>query len=536
MGRATRTLLQSVALLTALIATSVTLPVVVAATSASSATTWTLAQVAPPPGGWSAVAYLHGQWIALSRSGAIARSSNTSTWSVQMGPVGSWQTASYGANRFVALSSANVVPSEMISSNGVTWSTVTGPPGTPQQAGHPVLNGEWTGVTYGDGLFAAVSSVGTVVTSPNGVNWTRIFWRPQDAFSSITFGDGRFIAVDAAKSNVLLSLDGQHWSLIRQPLTGGVSAPPGGLHLGAVTYGNGNFVAFGTQTGAGYIATSVAGYVWTLHQIAPAQSIESATFGCGMIVAAGASTGSTNSIISSSIGQQWTASNVATTTQSEWTAVSYGARSYVAVDAAGDIASTRTGANCAAAVPLPPQQVSGNVHNGEVWTYMHPPISPGGARVVGYRVTISNGVVTKHCGAPVYFEPNCIIKGLKNHQVYWVTTQAINRFGYSAPTDPQFAIPVSVWTLDATAPRVASGASSVVQVTGVIANSEGIYPTTTVTVHFGPKLFSCRPNPFGECVLTVSNPPSGTNPLFATYSGYGSSYRSPTNHVDVAAS
>jgi hypothetical protein len=411
-----------------------------------------------------------------------------------------------------------------------------GPPGTPQQGGHPVLNGQWTGVTYGDGLFAAVSSVGTVVTSPNGVTWTRIFWRPQDDFSSITFGDGRFIAVDATANNVLLSLDGIHWSLIRQPLTGGVPAPPGGLHLGAVTFGDGNFVAFGAQTGAGYVATSVAGYVWALHQIAPAQSIDSATFGCGLIVAAGGSAGTMNPIITSSIGEQWSPSTVATTTQSAWTAVGYGARTYVAVDAAGDIASTRTGASCAATVPSPPQQVSGNVHNGEVWTYMHPPTSPGSAKVEGYRVTISNGVVTKYCRAPVYFEPNCIIKGLKNHQVYWVTTQAINRFGYSAPTDPEFVIPVALWTLDATAQRVSPDVSVAVQVTGVIANSLGIYPTTTVSVHFGPRLQTCSPNPFGECVLSVVDPPIGTNQLFATYSGYGRSYRSRTHDVVVAAS
>ena len=534
MVRTRRTLLYSVALVATLIA-SVNLPMAATATSASGATTWTVAQVAPPVGGWSAVVFLHGQWIAMSPSGAIANSSNASTWTEQMGPVGSWHTATYGAGHFIALSSANVVPNETISSDGVSWSTVTGPPGTPQQAGHPVLHGQWSGVTYGDGLFAAVSSVGTVVTSPNGVTWTRIFWRPQDSFSSITFADGRFIAVDAAASDVLISLDGRHWSLIRAPLTGGVRAPTGGLHLGALTFGNGNFVAFGTQSGAGYVATSVAGYVWALHQFAPGQSIDGATFGCGLFVAVGESAGTINPIISSSIGEHWSGSSVPTTTQSQWTAVGYGARSYVAVDVAGDIASTRTGANCAAVVPSPPQQVSGNVRNGEVWTYMHPPASPGGAKVEGYRVTISNGVRSKYCRAPVYFEPNCIIRGLQNHQVYWVSTQAINRFGYSAPTDPEFVIPVSRWALDATAPRVSGGASAVVQVTGVIANSEGIYPSTTVSVHFGPRLVTCHPNPFGECVLTISNPPIGRNQLFATYSGYGRSYRSPTHDVDVTA-
>ncbi|MEO9180716.1 MAG: hypothetical protein ABI298_03600, partial [Acidimicrobiales bacterium] len=394
MGRARINILHSAVLVATLIVAGVSFPMAAPSESASAATTWTLAQVTPPVGGWSAVDYLHGQWIALSHSGDIANASSTSTWSRHTGPVGSWQAATYGSGRFVALSSANVAPNEMVSTNGVAWSTVTGPPGTPHQAGHQVLNGQWTGAAFGDGLFVAVSSVGTVVTSPNGVDWTRIFWRPQDSFSAITFADGRFIAVDAAASDVLMSKDGLHWSLIRQPLTGAVAPPPGGLQLGAVTYGNGSFVAFGTKSGAGYVATSVSGYVWALHQIAPAQNIDGATFGCGAIVAAGESTGTTNPIISSSIGEEWSQSTVATTTQSNWTAIAYGARTYVAVDAAGDIAYLRSIENCASSVPSPPQQVSGNVHSGEVWTYMHPPESLGAAKIEGYRVAISDGVTT----------------------------------------------------------------------------------------------------------------------------------------------
>ncbi len=122
-----------------------------------------------------------------------------------------------------------------------------------------------------------------------------------------------------------------------------------------------------------------------------------------------------------------------------------GAGRYVAVDGAGDIALSRSNADCRATTPSPPQQVSGNIHNGEVWTYMHPPTSSGAAPVLGYRVTITDGVTTRYCGAKVYFEPNCIIKGLKNHEMYWVTTQSFNRFGYSAPTDPEFVIPVAAW-------------------------------------------------------------------------------------------
>jgi hypothetical protein len=513
----------------------------VATTPASALSTWTVAQSSAPAGGWSSVAFLHGEWLAFAPSGQLDTSSNGSTWNEHSVPVGSWHSAAYGAGRFVALSSANVDPSEMVSDNGVQWSTRSGPPGTPQQAGHPSLSGEWSGVAYGHGLFVAVSAVGTVATSVDGISWVRRFWRPQDDFTSITYGDGRFVAVDASEGDVMMSLDGLRWSLIRQPLTGAEPPPPGGLHFSAVTYGDGNFIAFGSATGAGYVATSVYGYVWSLHRYAPAQNVDAAAYGCASFVAAGQAslaaqpTDTTASIISSGVGEQWTQSAVSTPGPSTWTSIAYGAGRYVAVDAAGDIALSRSDANCRATAPSPPQQVSGNIHNGEVWTYMHPPKSSGAAPVLGYRVAITNGVTTRYCGAKVYFEPNCIIRGLANHQIYWVTTQAFNRFGYSAPTDPEFVISVGAWTLLATAPTAVVPAPVRVQITGVIANAEGIYPTALVALHLGSRVVACRPNPFGECALTVPDPPVGTVPMYATYTGYGRSYRSPTYEVRIVA-
>jgi hypothetical protein len=506
--------------------------VAVSSANSSASTSWALAQVSPPAGGWSAVNFLHGQWFAFSHAGEFAVSLDGRTWSEQPVPVGSWQTAAYGAGHFVALSSANASSSELISTDGVQWSTMPGPPGTPQQG----LLGQWTSITYGGGLFVAVSSVGTVATSPDGLTWTQRFWRPQNNFTSITYGDGRFVAVDVAEGDVLLSHNGLQWSLIRQPLTGVVLAPTGGLRFGAVSYGNGNFVALGgLLSGTGYVATSVHGYVWSLHKYSPAQSIDSVTFGCGSFVAVGQSASANNPIIFSSTGRAWAPTAVSTSAAAKWTAVAYGARRYVAVNAAGDIATAPSTANCAATVPSPPQQVSGNIHDGEVWTYMHPPPSPGAAPVEGYRTTVTDGVVTKSCRAPVYYEPNCIIKGLQDHKVYWVTAQSYNRFGFSAPTDPEFVIPVAVWRLDAsTSPGASASTSAVVHITGVIANSLGFYPTTTVSLRFGSRLAICAPNPFGECIITIANPPAGTVRVFATYTGYGRSYRSPVHAVTVA--
>jgi hypothetical protein len=509
--------------------------------SASATTTWTLDQAPASPVTWSTVDFLNGQWIALSQTGDAATSSNGTAWTDQSAPVGSWQSVAYGAGRYVALSSADTASNEMTSTNGLQWSTLSGLPGTPAEAGRPSKDGQWTGITYGHGLFVAVSAVGTVDTSENGVTWTQRFWRPENSFTSITYGDGRFIAVDAAQGDILLSLNGVNWSLIYQPLTGAVPSPVGGLHLGAVAYGSGNFVAFGdSASGAGYVATSVSGYIWTLHQYSPAQEVDAVTYGCGSFVAGGQSTGASDPIITSPNGALWTESNVPTPAASSWTSISYGDGKYVAVDAEGDTAISK-GVNCAATAPSAPLQVSGNVRNGEVWTYMHPSSSAGGAPVEGYRVAITDGVTTTYCRAALYFEPNCIIKGLQNHKTYWVTAQAYNRFGYSAPTDPEFVIPVAAWSLQVAAPPAASATSvpadtsapstGELQLTGVIANSEGFYPVTTVSIHFGSSLKTCRPNPFGECLITVTDPPTSAVPTYASYTGYGHSYRSPTQDI-----
>jgi hypothetical protein len=513
--------------------------------SSATTTAWTLAPASTTPIAWSTVDFLNGRWIALSHTGDVGVSADGSTWTDQTSPDGSWQSAAYGAGRYVALSSANTTSNEMISSNGLQWSLTAGLPGAPVQAGRTVENGQFTSVTYGHGLFVAVSSDGTLDTSSNGLTWTQRFWRPENSFTSITYGDGRFIAVDAAQGDILLSLNGVNWSLIKQPLVGAISAPVGGLHFGTVAYGNGNFVAFGdSPSGAGYTATSVFGYVWALHQYSPAEAVGALTYGCGSFVAGGQSSSASDPILSSTTGSEWSATTVATPAVSNWIALAYGAGKYVGLDAAGDIAVSN-GANCAEAVPSVPLQVSGNVHNGEIWTYMHPPLDAGGAPVEGYRVDITDGVTTTYCHAAVYYQPNCIIKGLRNHRVYWVTTQAYNRFGYSAPTDPEFVIPVANWSLavagppetTGSLPSDSTGATTVdLQLTGIIATSTGFYPVTTVSVHLGSTIVTCHPSPFGECILAVNDPPSGAVPTYVTYTGWGHSYRSPTRDLVLSAS
>jgi hypothetical protein len=507
---------QSIALAATLAVALIAIPLSTPSEAFASLGPWTVGPTPSPTGSWYAVDFAGGKWIALGHTSDVAVSSNGTTWSEHPVPAGSWQAVTYGNGLYVAVSSVGSGPHEMVSSNGVDWSTVAGP------------SGQMTGLTFGNGHFVGVGSQGQIVTSSNGTTWSTTFSRKADDFTGVTYGNGRFVAVDAAQGDTLLSYDGGiRWAFYKTPLAG--------LTWGAVTFGSGIFVAF-DNSGAGYVATSDLGAVWVLHQYSPAQLVDGATYGCGSFVAdAATSSSSSTDFLSSTTAASWSAVSVPTDSSSDWTSVAFGGHRFVAVDSTGTIASATVSANCAAAVPTTPQQVSGNVHSGEIWTYMHPSASSGGAPINGYRVIVTDGVTTKTCLAAVYFEPNCIIKGLKNHDVYMVTTEAHNKFGYSLPTDPELAIPVASAAFNATTTPVVSGMATVhVQVTGIAANGEGIYPVTTVTVHFGSQVAYCRPNPFGECVIGFPNPHVGPTAISASYSGYGRGYRSPTNHVTVA--
>jgi hypothetical protein len=67
-------------------------------------------------------------------------------------------------------------------SGGSTWTSQTS-----------AANNQWQSVTYGNGLFVAVSSTGTdnrVMTSPDGINWTSRTSAASISWISVTYGNG----------------------------------------------------------------------------------------------------------------------------------------------------------------------------------------------------------------------------------------------------------------------------------------------------------------------------------------------------------
>lgn len=102
-----------------------------------------------------------------------------SRWVSQTSVDGTWNSVSYGNGVFVAVSDDGKV---MTSPDGITWT-----------ARIAAANNAWVAVTFGNGIFAAVSRTGTrnrIMTSPDGITWTSRASAADENWRSITYGGG----------------------------------------------------------------------------------------------------------------------------------------------------------------------------------------------------------------------------------------------------------------------------------------------------------------------------------------------------------
>jgi hypothetical protein len=178
----------------------------------------------------------------------------------------------YGAGTLVAVGSQGTVVS---SPDGMQWTQSISGVTTPL-----------TGVAYGNGLFVAVGgfdtsseSTNTVLTSTNGSAWTRRNGGSTNILWSITYGRGLFVAVGMGDlpgtSVILTSPDGIAWSTRDQGAFG---------ELHSVVYANGLFVAVGV---GGSIATSLDGIQWKPQNNGDPVTLNGVAFGKGTFVAVG---------------------------------------------------------------------------------------------------------------------------------------------------------------------------------------------------------------------------------------------------------
>ena len=190
-----------------------------------------------------------------------------------MGQTLTLSVASYvpaGTYNFQVVGTSGSITKQVGLTLTVTWASRTS--GTTNALG---------GITYGNGLFVAVGGNNTVLTSSDGVNWSKqILTAPYCNLSGgVTYGNGLFVAVggfyysSSSSPCLFISSDGVTWTLKHLSL---------GFALKAVAYGNGLFVAVGENN---TIITSPDGVTWTLRESGYGSPYTSVTYGNALFVA-----------------------------------------------------------------------------------------------------------------------------------------------------------------------------------------------------------------------------------------------------------
>ncbi|WP_240036784.1 S-layer homology domain-containing protein [Paenibacillus amylolyticus] len=182
------------------------------------------------------------------------------------------------------------------------------------------------GVTYGNGMYVAVGTSGTVLTSSDGVNWMTRTAGTATQLNGVAYSNGTYVAVGQG-GRILTSSDGMSW-IIRDSGTTN--------DLRTVNYINGAYMAVGAN---GTILTSGDGVSWTSQASGTTQFLFAVNYFNGTYMAVGA----VGTILTSSDGASWTSRSSGTTTGLY--GVSYANGTYVVVGLSGKILTSSDGTN-----------------------------------------------------------------------------------------------------------------------------------------------------------------------------------------------
>jgi hypothetical protein len=261
------------------------------------------------------------QFVAVAYDGVVTSSIITSqngvSWTKQASGInGRLEGVAYGNGKFVAVGGDII----LVSADGITWTQVID---------YTSKFGFLYNVTYGNGKFVAVgsgSSNGIIVTSPDGINWTKQQSGTTWALNGVTYGNGQYVVV-GTRGITLTSPDGINWKI-----TNDVNALTSDT-LQSISYGAGQFVASG---GAGLIFTSSDGITWNSQISGTDKLLSASTFGGGQFIILGLT-----NVITSPNGILWTPQS---TGGQFLLSITYGANQYVAVGDNGIILTSRDGA------------------------------------------------------------------------------------------------------------------------------------------------------------------------------------------------
>lgn len=172
------------------------------------------------------------------------------------------------------------------------------------------VTGPFRGVSCSPDLsiFVAVGDSGNIYSSTNGTSWTsRTDPNGGAAYKGVVWSSAAslFVAV-SSDGLVATSSNGTSWT---------ARTPSAANDWRAVTYGNGVFVAVGRTSGAAnQVMTSPDGITWTARTAAAARDWRSVTYGNGQFAAVDFGSVTTNQIMTSPDGTTWTSRATGSTT------------------------------------------------------------------------------------------------------------------------------------------------------------------------------------------------------------------------------
>ncbi len=223
----------------------------------------------------------------------------------------------YGKDLFVAVGRLGTI---VTSPDGINW--------TVRDAG--LSTAKLTGIAYGNNQFVAVGDSGTILTSPDGITWTRGDAGMDGAYlTGIAYGNNEFVAVGRGpfQDEILTSPNGVGWS-VQSSATFGA--------LNAIAYGDHEFVIVGES---GTVLSSADGFTWQHGTSGTTADLSAVTYGASQFVAVGSGFNATNkvwygAVLTSPDGKGW--SRRATETNFDFNGVAYGASRFVAVGLSAD--------------------------------------------------------------------------------------------------------------------------------------------------------------------------------------------------------